>query len=265
MFYEKRIRRKPALAYKRILNMKQSFLIFLLSVLAISATQCRKSEAPYFNNSSDSTIIPVINNPPGDSGKTFLALGDSYTIGQSVAVNERFPAQVTAMLRTAGFNIQEPRYIATTGWTTNNLKNAINTQQPRGPFNLVTLLIGVNDQYQTHDTTGYRERFRELLNTAINLAGGNKNRVFVLSIPDYSVTPYAASLDTVQIRKEIDWFNDINRAVTAEATCSYTDITPSTREAATDPTLVAWDGLHPSGKEYNKWALKLFPLMRLTL
>jgi len=245
--------------------MKQPLLIFLLSALALSASQCRKSEAPYFNNSSDSTIIPVIVNPPSDSPKTFLALGDSYTIGQSVAVLERFPAQVSALLRTAGYNIQEPRYIATTGWTTNNLKNAINIQQPRGPFNIVTLLIGVNDQYQLHDTTGYRERFRELLHTAISLAGGNKNRVFVLSIPDYSVTPYAASLDTAQIRKEIDWFNDINRSVTAEDSCSYTDITPSTREAATDPTLLAWDGLHPSGKEYNKWALKLFPVMRLIL
>jgi lysophospholipase L1-like esterase len=245
--------------------MKHSLLIFLLSVLAITTTQCRKSEALYFNNSSDSTINQVIINPPGDSPKTFLALGDSYTIGQSVLVTERFPAQVSALLRTAGFNIQEPRYIATTGWTTNNLKNAINTQQPRGPFNLVTLLIGVNDQYQTHDTTGYRERFRDLLNTAINLAGGNRNRVFVLSIPDYSVTPFAASSDTAQIRKEIDWFNDINRAVTAEATCSYTDITPSTRESANDLTLLATDGLHPSGKEYNKWAIKLFPLMRQVL
>jgi lysophospholipase L1-like esterase len=104
-----------------------------------------------------------------------------------------------------------------------------------------------------------------LLNTAINLAGGNRNRVFVLSIPDYSVTPFAASSDTAQIRKEIDWFNDINRAVTAEATCSYTDITPSTRESANDLTLLATDGLHPSGKEYNKWAIKLFPLMRQVL
>ena len=135
----------------------------------------------------------------------------------------------------------------------------------QAPYSIVTLLIGVNDQYQTRDTTGYRERFTRLLNTSIALAGNDRRRVFVLSIPDYSVTPFARGLDTAAIRRQIDWFNSINRSVTLENNISYTDITPSTREAAIDKTLLAQDSLHPSGKEYAKWAARLAPLMKQVL
>lgn len=206
---------------------------------------CTKKQSPVY-------MQPIVNGPV----KTWLALGDSYTIGQGVTEAERFPSQTANILKQSGINIGTPNYIATTGWTTTNLAAAITQQNPPN-HTVVSLLIGVNDQYQTHDTTGYRQRFTALLNKAIELTGGKKENVFVLSIPDYSVTPFAAGSDTAQIRKEIDWFNAINKNVTAVYNCSYLDITPSTREGRNNRSLIAGDGLHPSGIEYKKWADRL--------
>ncbi|MBV9963692.1 MAG: SGNH/GDSL hydrolase family protein, partial [Parafilimonas sp.] len=134
---------------------------------------------------------------------------------------------------------------------------AIATQQPQGPFDVVTLLIGVNDQYQHMNISDYKKRFTECLEKAIVLAGNKRNHVFVLSIPDYSVTPFAQDRDTAQIRKELDEFNAVNKQITLSYNISYTDITPFTREAENDASLIADDGLHPSGKEYAKWAAVL--------
>jgi lysophospholipase L1-like esterase len=156
-------------------------------------------------------------------------------------------------------------YIATTGWTTLNLQAGINSQNPQSIYDAVSLLIGVNDQYQTHDTTNYRNRFANLVAKAINLAGNRKERVFILSIPDYSVTPFVPSANKAQISKEIDWFNAINNDVAQYFGVSYTNITPSSREAVTNTDLIANDGLHPSGLEYKKWAAMLVPKMRLVL
>lgn len=212
----------------------------------------------------DGNIVTVIPVEDSTAPATFLALGDSYTIGQSVSSSERFPAQTVALLRAGGINIHEPDYIATTGWTSTDLQNAINTQNP-AKHTVVTLLIGVNDQYRNHDTTGYRQRFTALLENAVLLADDKKENVFVLSIPDYSVTPFGAWYDTAQIRKEIDWFNAINKSVTLSYNIAYTDITPSSREGRNDASLIAGDGLHPSGLEYKKWAEMLAPLMKEVL
>lgn len=202
--------------------------------------------------------------PAGGTAKTWLALGDSYTIGQGVDAADRFPTQTVNLLRQAGVNINIPDYIATTGWTSGVLTNQIQSQNP-GQYDVVSLLIGVNDQYQTHDTTGYRQRFTGLLQKAIQLAKGKKENVFVLSIPDYSVTPFAQYSDTARIRQEIDWFNAINRNVTQQFQCPYLDITPSTREALYDRTLLASDGLHPSKIEYRKWAVRLSPMVEVVV
>jgi lysophospholipase L1-like esterase len=210
---------------------------------------CSKKQHPF-------NIPPVVTGPV----KTWLALGDSYTIGQGVTEAERFPSQTANILKQAGINIGTPGYIATTGWTTSNLSAAIAQQNPP-VHSVVSLLIGVNDQYQLHDTSGYRQRFTSLLNKAIELAGGKKENVFVLSIPDYSVTPFAAGGDTAQIRKEIDWFNAINKNVTGIYNCAYLDITASTREARYNRSLIAADGLHPSGIEYKRWADRLAVMM----
>jgi len=185
---------------------------------------------------------------------SWLALGDSYTIGESVNENERFPAQTITLLKAESLNFSEPHYIATTGWTTENLLDGIEQRKQDGPFDIVSLLIGVNDQYQHMDTADYRKHFNECLEKAIGFAGDKKNRVFVLSIPDYSVTPFAANSDITQIRTEIDEFNAINKAITLSYDISYIDITPLTREAENDTSLIAADGLHPSAKEYAKWA-----------
>jgi lysophospholipase L1-like esterase len=206
-------------------------------------------------------VPPVVTTPV----KKFLALGDSYTIGQSVAEADRFPVQTKKWLVDSGINILAPEIIAATGWPTTSLQNAIASQNPQGPYDVVSLLIGVNDQYQMHDTTGYRGRFLQLLNTSIQLAGNRNDHVFVLSIPDYSVTPFAQFSDTAFIRQQIDQFNSINKQVTAQRNCYYLDITPSTREAKNDPSLLAGDGLHPSGKEYKKWADRLGPMMKVVL
>lgn len=234
--------------------------ISLLSILCF--TRCKKESAPAIVNT----------NPPTSSGndstyilKTYLALGDSYTIGQSVTIADRFPAQTTALLKSSGVNMADPKYIATSGWRTDDLYAAMINQHPSGQFDVVSLLIGVNDQYQRRDTTGYRDRFRQILIKSISLAGNKRNHVFVLSIPDYSVTPFAANADTAFIRTQIDQFNKINREVTIFESCNYLDITSSTREAAFDLSLIASDGLHPSGKEYGKWAGWLAPMMRTVL
>ena len=198
--------------------------------------------------------------PAGGAAKTWLALGDSYTIGQGVDAADRYPTQTANLLRQSGISINIPDYIAATGWTTSMLASQVQSQNP-STYDVVSLLIGVNDQYMTHDTTNYRQRFTSLLQKAIQLAKGKKENVFVLSIPDYSVTPFAAFSDTARIRQEIGWFNDINRSVTAQFQCPYLDITPSTREALDDRTLLASDGLHPSKIEYRKWAVRLSPMV----
>jgi len=196
--------------------------------------------------------------------KTYLALGDSYTIGEGVSEALRFPNLTVQMLRGQGVQIANPVYIATTGWTTQNLLNAINNNPPQAA-DIVTLLIGVNDQYQGVDTSVYRTRFVQLLKKAIFFAGGKTAHVFVLSIPDYSATLFVKEEDKDRISKEIALFNMINQEETAKKGVSYTNITPLTKDAAFDPSLLAPDGLHYSGKEHQKWAELLAPKIKAAL
>lgn len=205
--------------------------------------------------------------PPNDSNKvaTYLALGDSYTIGQGVPAQDRFPAQLVSTLRQQGIAIEQPVYIATTGWTTGVLLSALAQQKPATDYDIVTLLIGVNDQYQGVDTTTYAQRFSQLLDAAIRYANNRRNRVFVLSIPDYSATPFVGRNDKERVSREIDVFNSINKRITNQNLITYINITPSTREAASNPGLIAGDGLHPSGQEYKKWVAMLSPLVKAAL
>lgn len=186
------------------------------------------------------------------NNKTFLALGDSYTIGQSVDSSERFPAQTAAILKRSGYNIGNIDYIATTGWKTVNLQWAIEAMRYKKTYDIVTLLIGANDQYLKKDTTGYRGHFINLMQKAIAFAGNNALHVFVLSIPDYGVTPFGNHLKGVG--KQINQFNTINKEVALAYGASYTNITAISRYDATDKTTLAWDDMHPSGKQYRQWA-----------
>lgn len=188
----------------------------------------------------------------------FLALGDSYTIGESVAPADRWPVQLAAMLCERGIDIGEPEIIATTGWTTDELAAAIAERRPRGPFELVSLLIGVNNQYRGRPLEEYREQFRGLLDQAITFAG-SPGRALVLSIPDWGVTPFADGRDRAQIAREIDAFNAVNREEAVRAGARYVDLTPVSKAAATDRRMVAEDGLHPSGRMYRAWAELTLP------
>lgn len=190
---------------------------------------------------------------------TYLALGDSYTIGERVAISERYPVQLADSLRKSGIDISELKIIAKTGWTTDELAEAIDTAKTLNQYDLVTLLIGVNNQYRGRDLENYRTEFNQLLNRAIDFAGKDKQKVIVISIPDWSVTPFAADRDTAKIAKEIDQFNAVNFEETNKAGVKYVDVTAISRKAKNDTSLLAEDGLHPSGKMYTLWVQEIFP------
>nr|WP_294907894.1 SGNH/GDSL hydrolase family protein [uncultured Lacibacter sp.] len=185
---------------------------------------------------------------------TYLALGDSYTIGESVPENKNFPHQVVELLRKEKINIDEPGIVAKTGWTTDELQEQLSRTRLAVPFDFVTLLIGVNNQYRGRSEKEYAQQFEELLQQAIGYAGEKANHVIVLSIPDWGVTPFAKDRNRTKIAKEIDAFNAINETIAKKYKVHYINITPFTREAANDRTLVAADGLHPSAKDYARWA-----------
>ncbi len=189
----------------------------------------------------------------------FLALGDSYTIGEAVASRERWPEQLAAMLREQGVEVEEIEIVAKTGWTTDELAAAIDVARPVGPYDLVSLLTGVNNLYRGRAVEEYRGEFRRLLDRAVDFAGGEASRVVVLSIPDWGVTPFAEGRDRPQIAREIDAFNAVNRSEALAAGARYVDVTPTSREAATDGGLIASDGLHPSGAMYRRWAELVLP------
>jgi lysophospholipase L1-like esterase len=235
-------------------------LAFILAIIIGFSCHKKTTDTRTYYQPPIDSVTPSRN----DTVKTYLALGDSYTIGQSVSENERFPAQTVAQLKQHGVKMADPIYIATTGWTTEDLHSAIANRNPSAA-DVVSLLIGVNDQYRRMDTGGYAIRFLQLLNNAVQLAKGKKSNVFVLSIPDYSVTPFVSPDQKQIVSMQIDWFNAINKRITLASEISYTDITSSTREAATNPALIASDNLHPSGLEYKKWADLLVLKMKAVL
>ena len=197
---------------------------------------------------------------------TYLALGDSYTIGESVQAEGSFPYQLAAELTKVKHPVSKPDIIATTGWTTDELIDAIsNSNIKHKQYDIVTLLIGVNNQYRGYNQETYRTEFIQLLYTAIAHANDNKNNVFVLSIPDWGVTPYAYNRDRNQIAREIDQFNTINKQETEKAGATYIDITPISKQAANNPSLNAEDGLHPSAKMYGLWVKELIPVVEKRL
>ena len=192
----------------------------------------------------------------------YLALGDSYTIGEQVEPEQSFPHQTVRMLRADyGLTIQQPEIIAQTGWTTDELIAAIPEKNLKDTFDFVSLLIGVNNQYRNRSVENYEPEFKALLATAIQFSGGHPGKVFVLSIPDWGRTPFAADRDAQQIAAAIDAYNAANRKITKELGCFYLDITESTKAHAALAPYLAEDGLHYSGKEYAVWAAQLAPMI----
>ena len=196
-------------------------------------------------------------NDQPDSTFSYLALGDSYTIGESVPVTDNFPNQAVQLLKTSGYDFRPVEIVARTGWTTDELQAKINEHRFHTPYDIVTLLIGVNNQYRGRTADSYQPEFESLLKQAIQFAGGKAEHVIVLSIPDWGVTPFASGRERDQISKEIDAYNAINKGISEQYKVHYLDITPWTREATNDASLVAGDGLHPSAKEYKRWSEKL--------
>jgi len=182
----------------------------------------------------------------------YLALGDSYTIGESVDSAGRWPVQLAKALRAKKMNVGDPEIIARTGWTTDELAAGIAVASPAPPYDLVSLLIGVNNQYRGRDAEKYRAEFKSLLAQSVEFAGGKATRVIVLSIPDWGVTPFATGRDRAKIASEIDHFNAIGRAETLAAGAHWVDVTPVSREAQTG--WYAADGLHPTAAQYARWS-----------
>lgn len=198
-------------------------------------------------------------------GLPYLALGDSYTIGEGVEPAGRWPMQLAAALRDIGVPVDDPTIIATTGWTTDELEAGIDADAPQGPFELVSLLIGVNDQYRGRSVDEYRPRFTALLQRALAFAGDRAPRVLVLSIPDWGVTPYAmaSGRDRVQIGQELDAYNAAAAAICAEHDVAFVDITDLSRQLGGESVMLAEDGLHPSAAMYTLWHQRTFEVTRV--
>jgi lysophospholipase L1-like esterase len=211
--------------------------IVLLTVLAIS---CESKESV----SKPKLELPVL---------TYLALGDSYTIGESVTEKERFPVILVDTLNKLNNNYNLPKIVAKTGWTTDELKAAIVAENIQESFNLVTLLIGVNNQYRGRDVEEFRTEFLELLNMAVAFGDNNPKNVIVISIPDWGVSPFAANRDRIQISSEIDAFNAVKKEETLKKGVKFVDITPISRTALNNADMIASDGLHFSGKMHQLW------------
>lgn len=188
---------------------------------------------------------------------SYLALGDSYTIGEQVRIAESFPYQAVQLLRKAGFAFQAPEIVATTGWTTDELEAGIAATAFLPAYDFVSLLIGVNNQYRGRSVEEYAVQFEQLLQRAVQFARNNAKHVFVLSIPDWGITPFAEGRDRNKIATEIDAFNETAKAIAGKYAVSYIDITSAQRADNAKEGFVATDGLHPSGKEYTKWAEQL--------
>ena len=191
--------------------------------------------------------------------RRFLALGDSYTIGEGVGDDERWPNHLARSLRERGVEIDDPHIIARTAWTTDELQDAIDSEKPRGPFDLVTLLIGVNDQYRSRPVESFLPEFTALVKRSIGFAGKKASRMIGVSIPDWGYTPYAKCRDRSLISREIAAYNDRAAEIVLKAGGAWVDVTEMSRAMKDDSTLVAVDGLHPTGAMYRLWADAILP------
>lgn len=207
--------------------------------------------------------VPPLSSRPAN----FLALGDSYTIGEGVDEAGRWPNQLAASLRRDGIALADPFIVAQTGWTTDELAAAIERTALQPPYDLVTLLIGVNNQYRGRDLDNYRHEFRALLARAIAFAGQRPQRVVVVSIPDWGVTRFGrdSGRDLPQVARELDAYNAANARIAAELGAHYADVSSNARGGGADPAMLAADGLHPSAAMYRRWLVPILPAARAAL
>ena len=234
---------------------KRFKIIAVTLIVGLTFYACNSStNSPSENNNSET--------PTDSRNFKLIALGDSYTIGQSVCENCRFPAQLKDSLqaRYTALDTFDLEIIAQTGWTTTNLKSAISSAEPPNDFDLVTLLIGVNNQYQNKPFSLYETEFVELVNTAISLVGGDASKLIVVSIPDYAYTPFGQGSNALNISTELELYNTFAQTYCADYNLKYVYITDITQEGLNNPALVASDNLHPSVLAYTKFVERILPL-----
>lgn len=222
----------------------------ILIALFAGQSACSKAQTPQYEYSTQDTSAVKLN---------YLALGDSYTIGEGVVETDRWPNQLLVLLNQAGVAFNKARIVARTGWTTDELMAELNRQQIADTFQLVSLLIGVNNQYRGRSAEQFQSELVQLIDKAVQYAGGKAERVFLVSIPDWGVTPFAAGRDRQRIAREIDQFNEIVRIEAENRNMLFFNITPISRQAAQDQSLLAPDQLHPSGIMYKKWVELMLP------
>jgi lysophospholipase L1-like esterase len=242
-----------------------SFVRIFLSATLLIWSACSTEIISTMEGTAPSTSsLPNTSLPFRSGPASYLALGDSYTIGQGVDPSENYPNVLTENLRKRGIHIKDPVIVAVTGWTTKDLMQGIDHAQLQDQqFDLLTLLIGVNNQYRGQSLEDYGQDFRKLLATSLKFVGGDANRIIVISIPDWGVTPYATSLhrDKQQIATEIDLFNEKNKSLTLQSGIRYLEITNEYRSLGHLQQYLATDGLHPSRKVYARWAELLAEIM----
>ncbi|XWN37743.1 MAG: SGNH/GDSL hydrolase family protein [Balneola sp.] len=200
-----------------------------------------------------------------NKGISYLALGDSYTIGEAVSEDQRWPVLLTQKLNESGLSVSDPLIIAKTGWTTNELQEAIAEKNPETDYDLVSLLIGVNNQYRGYPIDQYKKEFKELLLQAVKFADGDTTKVFVVSIPNYGVTPFGMEKGEEKIRQELLVYDAIADSISTEIGIRFINITPVSEKAKEDSTYIASDQLHPSGKQYKEWVDLILPEVKLML
>ena len=247
--------------------MKPHFKQIVIIILSVFLLSCSSDETTP-TTSPPAVTPPKTTEPPIASKVNYLALGDSYTIGQSVCATCRFPEQLKASLSAMYSSGISLKIIATTGWTTSNLISAIDSQNPESNYDLVTLLIGVNNQFQHRSFSIYEKEFPELVNKAIMLAKGDRKNVVVISIPDYAYTPYGQALAGNQsntISTEINQYNAFAEKYCNTNQIAFVSITEITREGLNNPILVASDGLHPSEAAYRMFVDKMMPKVKIAL
>ena len=231
-------------------------LIPLIGLLFTILPSCSQTE--------DIRSAPISEDLYNQETINYLALGDSYTVGESVAFEDSFPKQLNSTIEeNKNYNVNTT-VIAQTGWRTDQLLSSIGGRET-GEYNLITLLIGVNNQFQSRPFSQYESEFTELLNKAISLAGNDSNKVIVLSIPDYYYTPYGQSNGSERISIELDRYNDFAKSTAQDKGVTFLNITDITRKGIDEPELVASDGLHPSGLAYEKFVERLYPLVSTRL
>ncbi|MEP0714340.1 SGNH/GDSL hydrolase family protein [Algoriphagus sp.] len=232
--------------------------IFYLPVLILGMLACNSSK----NMLPDDSTSTMTKNTTGTSDQlTYLALGDSYTIGEGVSEEGRYPSQLVTKLNAETTNTwAAPKVIARTGWTVDELEQGINKEEIDGKtYDLVTLLIGVNNQYRGRSVTDFEKEFEAMLKRAISFAGNDTNHVVVISIPDWGVTPFAQAQnrDASKVAKEINAYNRACKTISENHDVTYIDITEQYRKSGAELEMLAADGLHPSAKMYTLWTDKL--------